>query len=305
MGLNNVWGPLLAWYLFLAGAGAGAYLVSAVAARLGDRYRALVKPGIFLGAPLVGIGSLLLLFDLGAPLQFWRAFLRPNSSMISVGIIIITVFIILSGIHLLLVLFPKFKVDKGIVSWLSAIAGLFALGTAIYTGLLLGVVKAVPFWNSPMIPLLFLVSAVSTGMGAVLLFVGLRRWVTPKAVEAEGEQVAESVHALSRFDIPLIVTELLVLFFLLFIMAASGEAAGKSVSFLVAGGYAVAFWLGIVVVGLLLPVTIEAWTLSRGKEISLSRLADLGVLAGLCLLVGGVILRFAVIAAGLNLHSTL
>lgn len=305
MGLNNVWGPLLAWYLFLAGAGAGAYLVSVVASYLGERYRPLVKPGIYLGAPLVAIGSLLLLLELGAPLRFWRGFLNPQSSMISIGIIIISVFIILAGIHLLFVLFPKVKVSQTLISWLSAIAGLFALGTAIYTGVLLGVVKAVPFWNTPMMPLLFLVSALSTGIGAVLLVIGLRRWVTPKAVEAEGEQVAESVHAISRIDVTLIVTELLVLFFLLFVMAASSQVAGESVRFLVAGGYATAFWLGVVVIGLLLPVAIEAWALRRGKGIGLSRLADLGVLAGLCLLVGGLILRFAVLAAGLNIHSTL
>ena len=67
MGLGTVWGPLIAWYLFLAGVGAGAYIVAVVANVLGERYKPLVKPGIFLGAPLVAIGSGLLLLDLGAP----------------------------------------------------------------------------------------------------------------------------------------------------------------------------------------------------------------------------------------------
>ncbi len=39
MGLGTVWGPLVAWYLFLAGVGAGAYLISIAAANLGERYR--------------------------------------------------------------------------------------------------------------------------------------------------------------------------------------------------------------------------------------------------------------------------
>jgi polysulfide reductase chain C len=304
MGLQNVWGPLIAWYLFLAGAGAGAYLVGVVAGYLGERYRPLVKPGIYLGAPMVTIGSLLLLLDLGAPLRFWRGFFRPGSSMISVGIIIISVFIILGAIHIAALLF-RLPVSRRALDWLAGVNGLFALGTAIYTGLLLGVVKAVPFWNTPMLPLLFLVSALSTGMGAVLLVVGLRRWVIPKAVEAEGEQVTESVHALARIDLPLIVAELLVLFFLLFIMAASTTTAAASARYLVAGGYAVAFWLGVVVVGLLLPVTLEAWSLTRQEGLSLARLADLGVVTGLCLLVGGLILRYAVLAAGANVAATL
>jgi len=309
MGLQNVWGPLIAWYLFLAGLGAGAYLVGVVADYLGERYRPLVKPGIYLGAPLVAIGSVLLLFDLGAPLRFWMGFLRPQSSMISVGIIIISVFIVLGAIHIAALLaprfFPRWQLSERAQRWLGGINGLFALGTAIYTGLLLGVVKAVPFWNTPMLPLLFLVSALSTGMGAVVLVVGLRRWVTPKAVEAEKEQVTESVHALSRVDVPFIVTELLVLFFLLFLMAASRTIAAESARYLVAGGYAVAFWLGVVVVGLLVPVTLEAWSVTRGKGLSLARLLDLGVITGLCLLVGGLILRYAVLAAGANVSGTL
>jgi len=304
MGLQNIWGPLIAWYLFLAGAGAGAYLVGVAADYLGERYRPLVKPGVYLGAPLVAIGSLLLLLDLGAPLRFWRGFFRPGSSMISVGIIIISVFIILGAIHIAVLLF-KLPVSRRALRWLGGINALFALGTAIYTGLLLGVVKAVPFWNTPMLPLLFLVSALSTGVGAVLLVVGLQRWVAPKSVEAEGEQVTESVHALARVDLPLIVTELLVLFFLLFVMAASTSVAAESARYLVAGGYAVAFWLGVVVIGLLVPVTLEAWSLTRGKGLSLARLADLGVVTGLCLLVGGLILRYAVLAAGANVAAAL
>jgi len=305
MGLQNVWGPLIAWYLFLAGVGAGAYVVGFGASLLGERYRPLVKPGIYLGAPLVAIGSLLLLLDLGAPIRFWMGFLRPQSSMISVGIWIISIFIVLGAIHIAALLFPQVKLSEKAQRWLGWITSLFALATAIYTGLLLGVVKAVPFWNTPMLPLLFLVSALSTGMGAVVLVVGLRRWVTPKAVEAEKEQVTESVHALSRVDLPFIVTELLVLFFLVFLMAASRTIAAESARYLVTGGYAVAFWLGVVVIGLLVPVTLEAWSLTRGKGLSLARLLDLGVVTGLCLLVGGVILRYAVLAAGASVSGSL
>jgi formate-dependent nitrite reductase membrane component NrfD len=305
MGLGTVWGPLIAWYLFLAGVGAGAYIVAVVANVLGERYKPLVKPGIFLGAPLVAIGSGLLLLDLGAPLRAPLAFLRPQSSMISVGIWIITIFILLGLLHIAALLFKQVKLSEKALRWLGGINAVFAVGTAIYTGLLLGVVKAVPFWNTPMLPLLFLVSALSTGMGAVLLVVGVLRWVMPKQVEAEKEQVAESVHALSRVDMPLIVTELLVLFFFIFLMVASRSTAAESARYLVSGGYAVAFWLGIVVVGLLVPVTLEAWTLTRGKGLPLARLTNISVVVGLCLLIGGIILRYAILAAGANVSGTL
>ena len=299
MGLGTVWGPLIAWYLFLAGVGAGAYLVAIAASYLGEQYKPLVKPGVFLGAPLVLIGSLLLLLDLGNPLRFWMGFFRPQSSMISVGIIIITVFILLGLLHIAALLFPqRVKLGAKALAWLGGINALFALGTAIYTGLLLGVVKAVPFWNTPMLPMLFLVSALSTGAGAVLLVLGLRRWIAPAAKE-DAAQVMESEHLLSRVDIPLIVVELLVLFFLLFIMAGGQSVAAESARYLIAGGFAIAFWVGLVIVGLLVPIVLEVWALRSGKGLSV------GALAGLCLLIGGIVLRYAVLSAGASVAGSL
>jgi polysulfide reductase chain C len=297
MGLGTVWGPLIAWYLFLAGVGAGAYLIGIAATYLGERYQPLVKPGIFLGAPLVAIGSGLLLLDLGNPLRFYLGFLRPQSSMISVGIVIITVFILLGLVHIAALMFKQVKLSANALDWLGGINAVFALGTAVYTGLLLGVVKAVPFWNTPILPMLFLVSALSTGVGAVLLVLGVRRWIAPAAKE-EAEQVMASEHLLSRMDIPLIVVELLVLFFLLFLMGGGPSLAAESARYLVAGGFAVAFWVGLVLVGLIVPVVLEAWAL-RSKGVSV------GAVAGLCLLIGGVTLRYAVLSAGASIATTL
>jgi len=41
------------------------------------------------------------------------------------------------------------------------------------------------------------------------------------------------------------------------------------------------------------------------RRLSLERLLDLGVVTGLCLLVGGMILRYAVVAAGASVSLTL
>src|SRR5512142_2570519 len=139
MGLGTVWGPLIAWYLFLAGMGAGAYMVAWGASVLGSKYNALVKPGVLLAAPLVAIGSGLLLLDLGNPLRFYLGFLRPQSSMISVGILIITVFIVLGLVHLAALVLPQVKLSAKALRWLGGINAVFAVGTALYTGLLLGV----------------------------------------------------------------------------------------------------------------------------------------------------------------------
>ncbi|HEX9075942.1 MAG TPA: NrfD/PsrC family molybdoenzyme membrane anchor subunit [Anaerolineae bacterium] len=299
MGLGTVWGPLIAWYLFLAGVGAGAYLVGVGASTLGTKYQPLVRPGILLGAPLVAIGSGLLLLDLGNPIRFYLGFLRPQSSMISVGILIITVFILLGLLHIAALLWPsRVKLSARALAWLGGVNAVFALATAIYTGLLLGVVKAVPFWNTPMLPLLFLVSALSTGAGAILLALAVWRLIRPVSQE-QAEQLVESEHLLSRVDIPLIAVELLVLFFLLFLMGGGPSMAAESARYLVTGGFAVAFWVGLVVVGLLVPAVLEAWSLRGGQAL------NVGALAGVCLLIGGIVLRYAVLSAGASVATAI
>lgn len=298
MGLGTVWGPLLAWDLFLAGMGAGAYLVSWVASQVNAKYQALVKPGIWLGAPLTALGSLLLLLDLGNPLGFYLAFLRLGHSMMSAGILIISLFIILAAIRLASLLVPQVKLGDGVIGWLSGIAALFALGTAVYTGLLLGVVRAVPFWNTPMLPFLFLVSALLTGSGALLVALWLQKLIRPVST-AEAEQISASEHLLGWVGLVLIGVELLVLFFFLFIMGGAQSVAAQSAQYLLGGAFAVAFWIGLVIVGLIVPGLLEAWSLRSQKGVGL------WPLAGLCLLVGGILLRYAILSAGQNVSGIL
>jgi len=303
MGLQSFWGPLVAWYLFLAGTGAGAYIVGVIADHFGGKYRAIAKTGIFLGAPLVGVGSLLLLLELGVPARFMLGFLNPQSSMMSIGIFIITVFMVLGVIHIIL-LFIKKESNK-ISLFLGKITILFALGTACYTGLLLGVAQAVPFWNSPVLPALFLLSCLSTGIGATFLIVGVWRWLRPAKVNEREEEMLKSSHFLSRIDIPIVILELLTLFFLLYIMASAQGVASQSAQYLISGDYALALWLGVIVVGLLAPLAVETFALTKGKGMSHARLSDLGVVAGICLLFGGIVLRYAILSAGMVLNVTL
>jgi polysulfide reductase chain C len=303
MGLQDVWGPLLAWDLFLGGAGAAAYVIGVAALWLGGKYLRLAKPGIFSGPPLVAIGALLLLLELGNPTRFYLGFLRPGSSMMSVGILIISVFIVLGFLHILFSLFPKIGVKEGALRWLGLVAAVLGVGIMLYTGLLLGLVKAVPFWNTPMLPLLFLVSALISGAGVVILIAGLQRWVAPKAVKAE--EVGESVGSLVPTVVLLLVVELLVLFLLVFLTNSSNVVAAESAKFLVSGAYATAFWVGVVVVGVALPLVLVLWVASRRGKMGLGRVVDVSTLAAFCLLVGGLILRYAVVAAGANVSSLL
>ena len=303
MGLQSYWGPLVAWYLFLAGTGAGSYIIAVIADNLGDRYQPVAKIGVYLGAPLVIIGSLLLLLDLGYPTRFFLGFSNLQSSMMSIGMIVITVFIFAGMVHLVALFF--FGRTRGAPRWLGRINIIFAFGTAIYTGLLLGTLRAIPFWNTPILPMIFLFSSLSTGIGAIALSMGLWRWINPAAVNNRGKKVIASSELLSRFEIPVLLAEALAIFFLMFTTASSTGVMAISANYLLRGDYALAFWLGLGFIGLLVPLVLELWSFSRRKKPSLTRLTDLGVASGLCLLFGGVVLRYAILSAGASMSFPL
>ena len=74
------WGWLIAVYLFIAGAGAGAYLTGAIAGFLGPAWDSVARIGVLLGWPSVFVGSILLILDLGSPRNFWRSTRSSTSS---------------------------------------------------------------------------------------------------------------------------------------------------------------------------------------------------------------------------------
>jgi len=297
MGLQSVWGPLVAWDLFLAGAGAAAYLIGIIAGIMGERYRSISRMGVYLGAPLVGIGALILLLDLGHPTRFMLAFSNMTSSIMSIGIIIISCFLVLGAVHFILQLrFKELKLSK---FWI--VGGVFALGVMSYTGLLLGVINAVPFWNTPALPVLFVTSALATGGGAILLALAVKRWIRPAKAAADEENTGKSLLLLSKTVVTVVAAAVVVLVFMMVVMSNASSTAQTSVQYLLSGDYALAFWLGLVVVGLLVPIVLEVFAWVKSKTLSVARLSDLGAIVGVCLLLGGIVLRYAVLSAGLPL----
>ena len=201
-GVQTVWGWPIAIYLFLAGVAAGAYLSAAyVWYKRGDN--PVSRMGIFLAAPCLGVSILFLFFDLGAPLRFMLAFLKPFSSMISVGTWVLTIFFIIAALQWLKCYKAKeASLELSNAAWIAGI--IFAVATAVYTGVLLGVVKAIPFWNTPLLPVLFFISSVSTGIGALLVGV---------LIKGAKDSDVGILHSLSRIDLVFVGLEVLVLLF--------------------------------------------------------------------------------------------
>lgn len=237
---QSVWGWLIVIYLFLGGLGAGAFLASALAYKgfLGKINERFYKFGFLLAPVAVGLGTLLLIFDLAPsaainPFKILQLYTRPVS-MMSIGTYILTIFILVS-------VFVYLKMKKGefISDSMIAFGSVFAIGVMGYTGLLLYVVDAIPLWASLWLPALFTISAISTGISANAV-------VTLNA----GHGLTHKVHKLHTILVVLEIVAVLGLFW-----TASSEAAGyKSISAITMGSLAPSFWIGFVILGLIIPL---------------------------------------------------
>lgn len=182
---SHVWGLPVALDLFFAGLGAGLFLVAMMADLFAsDRFSGVRRVGGVLAPWPVLLGVFLLVVDLGAPLNFWEFVLRHDlsfpflnylpSSVMSTGTWLLVIFSIVSLCYFVLSLVRwPFKGDDFLRRAIGIVGIPFGLLVTIYTGVLIGG-TAIPMWNTPMLPVLFVSSAILAGLAVIIFFLGLR-----------------------------------------------------------------------------------------------------------------------------------
>ncbi len=270
------WRWIIAGYLFLAGLGAGAYATGVVADFLGGEWAQIAKIGVALGFPCVAVGCGLLILDLGKPQNFWRAFMRPNCSWMARGTLIIMTFMGLGAIHIAFWIWPFSGLGEaeGLRQTLGVVGTVFAVSTMVYTGILLGAARPIAFWSTSTLPILFLISALSTGIMAVVLVATI-----------QGHGHLGVVHTLAKLDAVVIILETIVL--LMFFQATHRvPEARESARRVLAGPVAPLFWLGVALLGLILPLLLE--------------LTGMALIGSCCGILGGLILRQVILLGGIH-----
>lgn len=302
------WGWLVAIYLFLGGMGAGSFIIAAFMELSGERYKHKYCPTAMVGAgvsgPLILIGTVLLIFDLGAGLhEPWRIpymFLH-FSSVMTWGIWILTIFLpvcflygalevmhvhpgLLARLRKRLRFLPESLPYRRIKKVVCSVGIVLAVGTAVYTGVLLSVVRAVPFWNTLVLPALFLVSAISTGMGL--------------AFDLSATLAIPEIHRRFRF-MPLahmifIGLEMALLALFLVLALNQGGEAAESARLILVGKSSVVFWVLVVGFGLLYPLLVHAYAFARHAHGYVS-----GLLSGTGIVIAGLFVRYLIVAAAI------
>jgi len=278
MKTERAWGWPIALDLFLAGLGGGIMIVSAVADLFFGTGN-LFLPASFAATVLLAIGASLLVFELGRPFQFHRVFSLQKAIM-TVGAYMLSLLIAVSFAYgTFLFSFLPWHAIEGLRQVVAAIGLLLGVGVVVYTGVLPASMKSRPFWHGPALPVLFMVSAISNGIAVQYLLVH---------VLSSGSDVVVAEGLLTAANIVLLVVELIVLFiYVLTMRASAAPPAAQAANAWLKGRQKLAFWVGLVVIGLIAPLVLYA----VGINIT-------WILASAGVLIGGIVLRFLIVYSG-------
>jgi formate-dependent nitrite reductase membrane component NrfD len=261
---------ILLWLAFYAGGlGGGLYIVSLFFNNLWG-----MALGWFIVAVLKGAFHFVYL---GKPSRFWRLMMHPQTSWLSRGLLFVVGFAGLGFIQIMLSLLA----DQAVVVMIFKIlAGIMALCVATYTGFVLNNVKGVPFWDLPLLPLLFVACGIMGGFGLTVAIATFSTSVNMAAAEM-GSRIL------------LIINVLLLGIYLL--IASQKEAVGRqSVLYQIRGSISPIFWVCVVTLGIVIPAVIAVSSLFSGEQTAAILIAGV-----VCEIIGGAMLRYCVLKSGM------
>lgn len=287
----HIWGWEIPVYLFLGGLAAGLLVLPALMAmsRGENRMSGAVQAMPFAALALISLGMVALFLDLEYKAHVWRFYfaLEPSSPMSWGSWILLVVYPAgaLQGLALvsagnqnrlprsgwMRALLRRVDEHRRAILWAAVVAGV-ALGT--YTGLLLGTLGARPAWNSTLLGPLFLVSGLSTAAAFIML----------------ARPSHEEHRRLARWDMGLIVLELVVIALFLLTLSTGGAVSRDAAAAFLGGRWTAAFWSLVVLVGLVVPLILEI--------IEHKRHIRPAMIAPVLILIGGLALRWILVLAG-------
>lgn len=311
------WGVPVWLDLWLAGMAGGTYSTAFLVAHFsGGGNRPLLRLATCLGIPLVVIGVLLLIVELGNPLRFWHFLTQFKVlSPMSMGTWILLAWVVIAVMMVVL-----WRIENSFgketagrlrraTGFLSLVNLVFAVLLMLYSGVLPAVSSRVLWAGTVFLPALSVASAVSMGM-AILIIAALTVNAISKGdfavLKPALNQIPGSTdwiisnRTVARIAVAnaiVILIELAALIGHVLGIATSAEAgASESLGLLITGALAVPFWLGVVLLALLIPLAL--YIINWGKDIETGNVGRVTAISSACVIFGGLLLRAVIIAGG-------
>lgn len=296
--VQHEWGWQVVADLFLAGTGAGSLVFALLMDWMGYITEE-VRPFVMWGPLMVAAGAMFLVLKLGVKQRFLNTIINPMSSWLSRGFYILSGCIVSGGLLLVASLIPVFGIDtwlgidmadfSWIITTLNIVCFIFAIGSALYTGILILSVKYVPLWYTPLLPVLFTVSALASGSMIVILSTQVYDLIFQEAGFS-----AAMIDLLVYVQLVLVVLEAAALVIFLRSRYKVNDFGKYSVQLMLYGKLKNIFRAGVVLCGFILPLILEIFYLAfRDVYVLL-------IVAGLLMLLGRFALRWVLIYSGLK-----
>jgi formate-dependent nitrite reductase membrane component NrfD len=245
----------IAVYFFIAGMSAAAFILSTIMYFFdAPRYKSLTRLGYLLSLLLIGLAPLFLILDLLHPTRFVHLFYMFNfNSPVTWG----TVFLMLYFVNCFVSLVFDIRDNAKMVKVFGVTGILLALGVSTYTGFLLALSKGIALWNTPLMPVYFLISALISGT-AFLIFVSIMKETLLKnsVFFAKFKIDKDVIIRLSRVLLVLIMIDLFVVFSQVVMLYYTSPENFIAATLLLEGQFRNLFLIVEIALGLVLPVVV-------------------------------------------------
>ena len=276
--MEILWDYRVVLDLFLGGVGIGTFLFATILYVIdSEKFEKGIIRSWIISPILIILGLVLLLTELGRPLNVIKAVYNTNStSVMSIGMF-------LQGICVALMLFIVLKLFTSKINQISKAlifaTGLFAGFVGIYHGFLLTGIERIAWTDS--IPSIFFISSILAGSSLVTI------------LTIDGEKNKELI---SKLKLPIVFNIILSLqvvsiFSWVYSLAIRG-AETKLVYSELMTTFGAAFWL-FVIVGLIIPIILFTIMLLKKIETKI-----MFTTASLCIITGSLVIKYIVVYIG-------
>jgi tetrathionate reductase subunit C len=281
---QDAFGLNIAIYFYLTGLSAGSFILSTLAYGFGlKQYKPLGKVGVVMATIVLIIAPFFLLIHIGMPSRAWHLFVYLNlASPITWG----TFLLILYPINCIIYGYFMFKENMK----LTRIFGFIGIPLAIlvhgYTGFILAFGKARALWNTALMPILFLVSAVVSGIALMILVIIIK----DRFFSKEKKINRELILSLGKLMAWMIVFDLFLVGSDLIVLSISHSDAQAAAHLILAGKFSLLFLIVENLLGKIVPFIILV--------VPRFRTLNWIIVASILVVIGIFFMRYVVVVGG-------
>jgi len=279
------WGLWIALYFMGVAIAGGAFVFGAAGYILGwtgFAGKADLRIAILLSLAAILPAFMVISLDLGRMERLYMVFTSATfTSMIAFNAWMYNLFLVVS----LVCWFLSFRTES---VWLKPLLCLGAFLSILFpsqSGVFFEAIGTKEYWNSPLLSMMFLSSALTAGAGSLLL---IRTLLRPASDNGEHEENGHAIRTLRFITVAALIVYLAFEFAEISIAVWRPYAESRATDYLIRGDYWWVFWIFQLLVGAFVPLALYLLTKSRGAW----------AFASLLLVVGFVTARMGILVPG-------